>query len=56
MPGFERERVLDQIAELHATLGDVTSEDVKEALLEALAERRQWLSELKAQLWIDDEQ
>jgi len=55
MPRLERDRVLRQVAELQATLGEVKSEDVKETLLEALAERRRLLSELDAQLGIEDE-
>ena len=43
-----------EVAELQATLGEVKSEDVKEMLLEALAERRLRLQELNAQLGIGE--
>ena len=55
MPRLERDRVVRQVAELQATLGEVKSEDVKETLLEALAERLRRLSELNAELGIQDE-
>ncbi len=56
MPRLERDRVLARIGELESTLRETRSEDVRETLLQALADCMTRLSELNVQLGIESQE